>query len=338
MTVTSPDNKWLYAGNDVQTVFQYLARVYEASDLVVHLRDAGGVEVLQILDTDYSVDGVLEEEGGNVTFVVAPATGETAIIKIELPYTQELALPEAGPLPSGPLEIALDRLTKLILQLLEQLQRTPKFAVGSLVSEASLPDPESGKFLVGNSGGDGYDNAEIMAAGELVTTGLDVAGYVKNRADGTLDGGQSILAADLPEGIDPIKISDGSVSNADFAIEGYTDYSDLSEITGWANITTKKVFIKKVGKSVYVQFYIAGWSADNPVGTGALFTVPHALALGIEIKAVGHAYDDGVPDFCLITMAQSSQIVTLTYSKTDLGWTPATDNKLVRGQFFYETA
>lgn len=197
MTVSSEINKWSYAGDDLQVVFPYVARIYEASDLLVYLRDGEGAESLQVLDVDYTVDGVLEEGGGNVTFVAAPATGETVVIKIELPYIQELALPEAGLLPTGPMEIAMDRAVKLILQLRERLDRTFTLSPTCALTGLTVSDPEPGKYLIGNAAGDGYDNAEI-AEGTLVTTGMDVAGFVKNTAAGVLEGGQSIVADDLP--------------------------------------------------------------------------------------------------------------------------------------------
>jgi hypothetical protein len=202
MTVSNPVNRWSYAGTGVQTIFQYLARIYEASDLVVYLRDAAGVEILQVLNVDYSVDGVLVEDGGNVTFGTAPAAGQTVIIKIVLPFTQELALPEAGLLPTGPMEIALDRLVKLNLQLKEQVARALQFSEGSPSQDKVFPEPEAGKYLIWGADG-ALANTVLLSLTDALAVIAAVETYFSDPDN-------------FPGGQDAAKIADGSVSNAEF--------------------------------------------------------------------------------------------------------------------------
>jgi parallel beta-helix repeat protein len=125
MTVSNPVNRWSYAGDDIQTVFPYTNMIFDDNDLVVYLRDVLGVEVLQVLGVDYSVGGVLVENGGSVTFVTPPPSGSTVVIKIVLSLTQELALPQAGLLPTETLERALDRGVKISQQLSDMIDRAP---------------------------------------------------------------------------------------------------------------------------------------------------------------------------------------------------------------------
>jgi hypothetical protein len=54
----------------------------------------------------------------------------------------------------------------------------------------------------------------------LTITSFVSAGYVKNAADGSLSGGNSIAAGDFPAAIDAAKIGAGAVSNTEF---GYLD-------------------------------------------------------------------------------------------------------------------
>jgi hypothetical protein len=139
-TVTTPDNRWSYAGTGFQTSFPYLSKIFADSDLVVHVRTAAGLDLLQVLNVDYTVTGALNPAGGNVVFGSAPASGQTVIIRIVLPSTQNLTLPEAGPLPSAPLEAALDRQVKITQQLQEQLNRSVHLPVGATAG-AQLPEP-----------------------------------------------------------------------------------------------------------------------------------------------------------------------------------------------------
>jgi hypothetical protein len=147
MTVSNATNTWSYAGNGSQTIFPYADQlIYQESDIKVYLQDVYGALILQLLDVDYTLSSVGHFNGGNVIFTAAPASGETVVIKIELPLTQELELPEAGRLPTGPLEIALDRGIKIDQQLQEQLDRSLHFPVGSQ-SVSELPAAAPGNVL-----------------------------------------------------------------------------------------------------------------------------------------------------------------------------------------------
>lgn len=216
MTISTAVNKWSYDGDDLQTVFPYLNKIYVETDLMVYLLDADGIETLQALNVDYTVSGTGETGGGDVIFSDPPATGETVIIVILLPYTQETSIPESGLLSLFALENALDRAVQLIQQLREKLGRTPKFSQTSELADVDIPDIEASKYLRGNAAGDGLEWAELFLSSVLVMTGMSVAGFVKNEADGTLAGGQSLAAGDMPSDIDAAKIADGSVSNTVF--------------------------------------------------------------------------------------------------------------------------
>ena len=89
MTVSSDTNSVTYSGNGSTTVFPYSFKIFANSDLVVSLRnDTTGVSTTQTLTTDYTVSGAGTDSGGNVTFVTAPASGNTVKIERNLAFTQ----------------------------------------------------------------------------------------------------------------------------------------------------------------------------------------------------------------------------------------------------------
>lgn len=126
MTVSSSTNRVSYSGNGTLTVFAYTFKVFDQDDLTVILRASDGTETVQTISTHYSVSGVGDAGGGNVTFVTAPASGVTVVILREQPLTQGLDLVANDPFPAASLEEALDKLVFMSHKHEEELGRTIK--------------------------------------------------------------------------------------------------------------------------------------------------------------------------------------------------------------------
>ena len=128
MTVSSSTNSASYSGNGSTTVFAYAFKIFEDSDLTVTLvNDSTGVETVQTLTTHYTVSGAGTNSGGNVTFVTAPASGNTVKIKRSLAFTQTTTYTENDAFPAKAHEDGLDRLTMLTQQNVEDIDsRAPK--------------------------------------------------------------------------------------------------------------------------------------------------------------------------------------------------------------------
>jgi hypothetical protein len=72
------------------------------------------------------VSGVGNVSGGNVTMVTAPATGESLTILREQPLTQGLDLVPNDPFPANSIEDTLDKITFMVQQHQEELDRSIK--------------------------------------------------------------------------------------------------------------------------------------------------------------------------------------------------------------------
>jgi len=60
-----------YVGDGATSVFTYSFKIFDDDDLVVTVKDLLGVETTLVKTTDYTVSGVAEAGGGNVTLVDA---------------------------------------------------------------------------------------------------------------------------------------------------------------------------------------------------------------------------------------------------------------------------
>jgi len=126
MTVSSSVNRVSYAGNGSTTVFPYTYKIFDEDDLTVILRAANGTETVKTIVSDYTVSGVGDAGGGNVTMLTAPASGETLVVLREQGLIQELDIVPNDPFPADSLEGALDKLTFIVQQHEETLGRTIK--------------------------------------------------------------------------------------------------------------------------------------------------------------------------------------------------------------------
>lgn len=125
-----------------------------------------------------------------------------------------------------------------------------------------------------------------------------------------------------------------SPDGVDFPANLWTDYSATATITGWASFTTQSIKYKRVGKTVFVEFYLDGVSNN----AAATFTLPYAKGSGaatvgiISVRDNGGSFAVGV-----LTLLGGASTVNLYASAAGAGWT-ASGTKTVRGQFWYEAA
>lgn len=156
MTVSSATARVSYSGNGATTAFTVPFYFLASSHLRVVLRSSAGVEDEQVLTTDYSVTGAGEASGGTVTMVTAPASGETLVITRAVPVTQETNLLPNDPLPAESLEQALDKLTMIVAQQQETLDRALVFPItdaAASIDELPVSDDRASKYLAFGSDG-----------------------------------------------------------------------------------------------------------------------------------------------------------------------------------------
>lgn len=116
----------------------------------------------------------------------------------------------------------------------------------------------------------------------------------------------------------------------------WADYSASSTIVGWSSFTTKLIYTKKIGKTVFVSFKIAGTSNSGSIS----FTLPDTAAAGVNFygtlgfESLNNTTDvlDGVT-----RMETGTALVEAYLSVAGGGWS-STGPKIITGTFSYEAA
>lgn len=174
MTVSSTTNRWTYTGNGVTTAFAYTNRIFDNTDLKVYVDGA-----LKTLTTHYTVSGVDNPAGGNVTFGTAPANGASVVIVRDVPATQPVDYVANDPFPAETHEEALDRATVLIQQLESDVARTLRQSDADTSTLGALPDgtTRAGKYLGFDASGNPTTNTALGAwKGNWATATAYIAG------------------------------------------------------------------------------------------------------------------------------------------------------------------
>ena len=128
MTISTTTIKNSYSGNGSTSVFNYTFKITDEDHIQVIIRSASGTETTKTKTTHYTVSGVGNSGGGQITFTSGniPANNETIVLRRSTPQTQGLDLIENDPMPAENLEDAFDKVTLIAQELQEQLDRSLK--------------------------------------------------------------------------------------------------------------------------------------------------------------------------------------------------------------------
>ena len=191
MTISTTNIKNSYAGNSNTSVFQYTFKILANTELQVIIRASSGTETVKTLTTHYTVSGVGNASGGNVTFTAGniPATGETVVIRRVTAQTQNLDLVENDPFSAETVESAFDKLTSINQELQEQLDRSIKVSRTATITTPEITDDatsRAGKLL-------GFDSTGNVLDATIDGTGIAIS--ATNAANSATASANSATAA-----------------------------------------------------------------------------------------------------------------------------------------------
>lgn len=156
MTISSDDRvAGPFSGNGTITSFPFEFQVFADEDVTVILTDDDGVESTLVLGTHYTVTLNADQDanpGGTVDTVTAPATGEKLTVTSSITALQPVDLTNQGGFYPRVITRALDRLTILIQQLKERVDRSLAYPISDAVPDAALPRAadRAGKYWYSN--------------------------------------------------------------------------------------------------------------------------------------------------------------------------------------------
>jgi len=130
VTVTAQTSSNSSTGNGVTTVFPYTFKIIDDGDIEVRVDG-----VLQTLSTHYTVSGVGDNAGGNVTMLSAPANGAIVARRRNMALVREVDYQYQGTLPAAVLNPDQDAPVLMAQQLQEQIGRSLRGPAGETWTE-----------------------------------------------------------------------------------------------------------------------------------------------------------------------------------------------------------
>ena len=246
MTISTETSRDDYTGNDSTAVYAYTYRVFSEDDLVVLVREtSSGTETTLTKTTDYTVDGVGDVGGGDVTLAGTGKawqgtgsqldTGYSLTIRRVVDLTQQTDIRNQGAFYP---EVHEDQFDKLVMQNQAQqddLVRSARMpqSVPSSDFDTTLPADivgEVGVTVMTNPSGDGFvvgpTSSEIASA----------SGYASAAANSATEADTSATSA----GISETNASDSETAAAASAAAaaasaGSVEKVGYSGIGGWAS-------------------------------------------------------------------------------------------------------
>lgn len=219
MTVSNTVIKARAVGDGANKTWPFNFLIPDAASFkLIHTDLTTSVETL--VTSNYTVTGLNDADGGEFTYPVtgdALTSDESFTIKLQLAYTQPTKFIRQGRYSAPAAEAALDRLARLVLQLLEASSRAVQLPESSALASVSLPLPDAGKTIVWNEAEDGFENEPLTvpddvvvnsfwealiegtedAAALLVALSLDYHDQLTVDVDGNLTVGGALVSEDL---------------------------------------------------------------------------------------------------------------------------------------------
>ncbi len=172
MTISAETNKVIYTGNGATTVFPYTFKILDDDEITVQSRvTATGVITTLVKTSDYTVSGVGEAAGGNITLLDATdsPTGTKLILTRSMPQTQTVDLAEFDAFPAETIEEQFDRAVMIAQEQQEQIDRTIKLDSSITgVTPTITGTPVANTMIVVNAGATGFEFASTADIGTYI--------------------------------------------------------------------------------------------------------------------------------------------------------------------------
>jgi hypothetical protein len=183
MTTTDTASKFRYQGNGSTDTFAFSGRVFSTSDIVVEIVTRATDALVETLteSTHYTVTSAID---GTASVQVTsapkiPSSTQDIILRRAVPQSQSLSLPTGTPFPAKNVETALDKVTALVQDLEEVVNRSIKLPAQTSATAGISANPEDDKILAwdGTSGQlkNGPTTASFVDATNTAVAAADTA-------------------------------------------------------------------------------------------------------------------------------------------------------------------
>ena len=260
MPLLDQDRVFTYTGNGIAISFVYGCKIFDSADLKVKVD-----EVLQVINTDYTLTGVGAAGGGTVDFLSAPADQADIEIYTDLEYKRDTDYVYGGDFKADAVDNDFDR----IMMLIQQLRRETRRAIKAPMSEtddkilSEVAADRADKLL-----GFGSSGELVVQAITDLSTVLSTVGYGLE-----LSGNDLHLAP-------PVKV----VNTFPYTITA-SDHIILVDGTGTINFPQQSAVSSATIAKEYILINISGTATLAPYAGD---TLPVTSLTGAGISYIGN--------------------------------------------------
>lgn len=173
MTVPNETNRINYPATGSENTVPYTFRIFDETELKVYLTNPDGLSTLQVLGSDYTVDGVMSYTGGNVIFATDPTINYIVSILRQPANTQDTSLQDQSAYSPTTVENALDLLTMQVQALQGEVDRSIKIPVSEAGTPTIVDLPTADNRALMPVGFDSFGNVTTVA--EITNTTVSSA-------------------------------------------------------------------------------------------------------------------------------------------------------------------
>lgn len=173
MTVSSVVNRNDYIGVGSVSTYSYSFRIFQSSHVAITTLSSAGVQVVLVLNTDYTVTGVGDATGGSIVLTVPLPTGSLLTIQRVLPLTQTTVLRNQGSYFPESVEDALDRMVMIQQQMENLLDAALKLPTTETPSDIAVRIPTLANRISKIMGWDSLGNptaVSVSSSGTLTAS------------------------------------------------------------------------------------------------------------------------------------------------------------------------
>lgn len=259
MTVPDQNSRMDYIGNGSTDEFAFTFRIFAAADLLVTERDDANTETELVLNTDYTVDGVDDIDGGTITRVSGNLpTGYRLTIRRRMEIVQETDLKNQGAYLAEVVEKQLDRNIMIEQQQQDEISRSLKLpeSIDPDSFNATIPVPSSGsQLLATNSTNDGF----------TLLSATDSVAFVSNPTVDHYDSGSGFTAGTTTSLT--LSATPGTKNNTVVTFDGVVQHKDTYSVSGTTITFTSAIPLGTLAVEVAQQQTIAASLVELPDDT-----------------------------------------------------------------------
>ncbi len=196
MTVTANDRREQYEATAGQTVFPYPFPIQHESEItVIQTLASDGTSTTLTIATDYTVSGVGDASGGDITLVSGAALDDIITVVGATPTTRTTDFNQAGDFFTSELNEQLDRITHILQENETETKRAFLLKDEDTATSVELPitSVRSSKYLAFDSSGDpiAADGSAESPTTAFMTTVLEAETAAAART--TLDAQEDVI-------------------------------------------------------------------------------------------------------------------------------------------------